>query len=270
MDGLANCSDVARKARSGARASVPFAALAVSVALCYHVHVYSSDQTSSHFVSYSNYYIFLSSTVLLSTIMNKTHLNCCGKHISSVSPRTRQKRQRCTKICVITLYVTAFALTILLILHIAQAIYCLEVGQLFSNGNNVEEAAVMREEEVEEIEINSLMDGEGATFCSYRINTAYLSSILILDVFLWGYILLLMSRARAAIREHHYIYGGPLEDCCVSCCCNCCTLTQLAKETSYEDHETRRLSNVDVAIGEPGEFLSESGREGQHCYRPIV
>ena len=31
MDGLANCLDAARKARSGARASVPFAVLAVSV-----------------------------------------------------------------------------------------------------------------------------------------------------------------------------------------------------------------------------------------------
>ena len=211
-------------------------------------------------------------TVLLSGIMNKTHLNCCGKHISSPSPQTQQKRQRCTKICVITLYVTAFTLTILLILHIAKAIYCLEVDQLlFSNSNNLEESTVMREEEAEEIKINSLIvDDETATSCNYRINRAYLSSILVLDVFLWGYILLLISRARAAIREHHYIYGGPFEDCCVSCCCNCCALAQLAKETSYEDHETRRLSNVDVAIGEPGEFLNESSREGRHCYRPIV
>jgi Cys-rich protein (TIGR01571 family) len=161
------------------------------------------------------------------------------------------------------IYTTAFILTVMLIFHIVRAIYCLEID-IFEN--NIEEP-MMREEEGDEIEINSI--GDNST-CNFEINKAYLLSILVLDALLWGYIMLLISRTRTAVREHHYIYGGPIEDCCVSCCCNCCTLTQLVKETSYEDHEIRRLSNVDVSVGEPGEFLNENNREGQHRYRPIV
>lgn len=202
--------------------------------------------------------------ILLSTVMTRMHLNWCGKHTSSLSSTARKSSQRCTMTCIVLLYTTAFVLTVLLILHIAKAIYCLEYDHLFKS--NIEESTE-REEEVEAIDLNTL--GDDIT-CNYKINKAYLFSIVALDALLCGYIILLMSRTRTAIREHHYIYGGSVEDCCVSCCCNCCTLTQMANETSYEDHETRRLSNVDVSIGEPGEFLNENSRPGQHCYRPIV
>ena len=125
----------------------------------------------------------------------------------------------------------------------------------------------MREDEAKNVEI--ILHFGGRT-CSYRVNKVYLSSVFVLDLFVWGYILLITSRARTAIREQHFIYGGSIEDCWVSLCCNCCVLDQLAKEASYEDHETRRFSNVDVAIGEPNEFLNENNREGHHYYRPIV
>lgn len=198
--------------------------------------------------------------------MSKLHLNWCGKSISSISQTSQRRSQQCTMTCIGLLYTTAFILTMLLILHIVQSIFCIEIDSIFESNNNIEEP-IEREDEAQVIEINSLEDGKT---CHYRINKAYLSSILVLDVLLWGYIVLLISRARTAIRQHHFIYGGQVEDYFVSCCCNCCTLTQLAKEVSYEDHETRRLSNVDVSIGEPGDFLNESSREGQHCYRPIV
>eukprot|EP00804_Cyclotella_cryptica_P010889 CCRYP_008794-RB/>CCRYP_008794-RB protein AED:0.26 eAED:0.26 QI:254/1/1/1/0.5/0.66/3/152/416 len=203
--------------------------------------------------------------VLLSTVMSRMHLNWCGKRISSISPSTQERRRRCTMFCIVVLYSAAFMLTVLLILHIVQVLYCTEIYNLF--GKEVDQP-IMREESAEEIEINS-HDGEVQT-CDKRINKAYLSSIIVLDTMLWGYILLLMIRARTAIREHHYIYGGTVEDCFVSCCCNCCTLSQLVRETDYEDHRTRRLSNVDICIGEPEDFLNESNTEGQHQYRPIV
>lgn len=197
--------------------------------------------------------------------MSRMHLNWYGKHTSSVSSSAQKRSQHCTTACIVVLYTSAFALTVLLILHIVRAIYCLEYDHIFHS--NLEEPIGREEEAAEIIELGTL--DEDIT-CNYKINKAYLSSIVGMDALLCGYIILLMSRARTAIREHHYIYGGPIEDCCVSCCCNCCTLSQLAKETSYEDHETRRLSNVDVSIGEPGEFLNENNREGQHSYRPIV
>ena len=168
-------------------------------------------------------------------------------------------------LCVVMLYAVAFILTLMLILHIVQALYCLEIGNLFGKRGD---ETVLREESVEEIEINSL-DGQIQT-CDKSINKAYLASVIVIDALLWGYILLLMSRARTAMREHHYIHGGPVEDCFVSCCCNCCTLSQLVRETDYEDHGTRRLSNVDICVGEPEDFVNENITEGQHQYRPIV
>jgi hypothetical protein len=195
------------------------------------------------------------------------HLNCLGKQISSISPSTQQRRRRCTMACIIMLYTATFILTILLILHMTQAIFCLELGSLFTHNESFDEVdePIIREEEAEQIEIDSLDDKT----CDYRINKAYLTTVLVLDALLWAYTVMLVSRARTAIREHHYIHGRPAEDCCVSCCCNCCALSQLAHETSYEDHGTRRLSNVDVSIGDIDDFLNESNKEGQHCYRPV-
>ncbi|KAL7522494.1 hypothetical protein ACHAWX_007180 [Stephanocyclus meneghinianus] len=203
--------------------------------------------------------------VLLSTVMSRMHLNWCGKRISSISPAKQQRRRRCTMLCVVMLYAVAFILTLMLILHIVQALYCVEIANLFGKRGD---ETILREESVEEIEINSL-DGQIQT-CDKSINKAYLASVIVIDALLWGYILLLMSRARTAIREHHYIHGGPVEDCFVSCCCNCCTLSQLVRETDYEDHGTRRLSNVDICVGEPEDFVNENITEGQHQYRPIV
>jgi Cys-rich protein (TIGR01571 family) len=146
----------------------------------------------------------------------------------------------------------------------------LELGSLFTHNESIDEVdePIIREEEAEEIEINSLDDNET---CDYRINKAYLTTVLVLDALLclWAYTVMFVSRARTAIREHHYIHGHPAEDCCVSCCCNCCALSQLAHETLCEDHGTRRLSNVGVSIGDIDDFLNKSNKERQHCYHPV-
>lgn len=156
--------------------------------------------------------------LLLPQIMTRMNLNWYGRRLAPGMPRSSLARDTFT---LVFLFFVAFYI----VLVVTDALSIKAIRQV--------------EEETEEEAMRLL----------YSVSAIRAVSFIVFS----GFVLLLLTRTRRAIREHYRIPGSVGNDCCVSCFCHVCVLSQMARQSADYHRQPARWC-TDTGLSDEVEY----------------